>query len=468
MLDGELLVPAILQHWAAFANHQYREFVEVVQRLLKRALPGGLLLRFGCHDHGRKPTGCQVHRHLAMRSKRLGRMPQSRKQKFRAITDADTVAYGELVRFRYAQAAENRTYRPELRLSGLKHHHRPRARFPGGQPFRCESLARSRSVVAELAGHQQTRRGADSHIVNNRSGGRISHRSNGPRMVRTGGQLHLQVICALLRGGFGPAHLHIRKARPLGPAQDRTRTRRRAQHPRPIVRRHSLFGGLAAELFERRKYRPKSYLQQRRMLIAYADVFFYSRQEAGQCHLNGVGAGGKRCRGKAPSAIRQQIQRFSAGLLLGGDQHRGAHLRCAFSVDHHTRNPALILGVRDRQGEDTPQRNQAKNANRSQMHRLHLPCGAWAFAAADFTVKSANGVIVCFARLSVTATSSLYFPGGSDPRVILFSKVSSSPCSGSLFGGTSNFNTGSASFSLSTRNCTEASGLCVLSSTFRL
>ena len=40
--------------------------------------------------------------------------------------------------------------------------------------------------------------------------------------------------------------------------------------------------------------------------------------------------------------------------------------------------------------------------------------------------------MVCLARLSVTATSSLYLPGVREPRVIRFASVSSSPCSRQL------------------------------------
>ncbi len=58
-----------------------------------------------------------------------------------------------------------------------------------------------------------------------------------------------------------------------------------------------------------------------------------------------------------------------------------------------------------------------------------------------------SGVIVCFARLSVTATSSLYFPGPKEPSVTTFWSVISSPCSGIWFGVKSNFFSGSVSFS---------------------
>jgi hypothetical protein len=39
----------------------------------------------------------------------------------------------------------------------------------------------------------------------------------------------------------------------------------------------------------------------------------------------------------------------------------------------------------------------------------------FAFAGDGFTVNSSVGVIVCFAKLSVTDTSSLYLPGAREP-----------------------------------------------------
>src|ERR1700730_9472010 len=147
--------------------------------------------------------------------------------------------------------------------------------------------------------------------------------------------------------------------------------------------------------------------------------------------------------------------------LVRGNNHGGAHLRSPCRIYHQTRDFSGALCGHHWRRDHTPGEAQdhaeANGANHPRIHKAHFACGGG--APVGRTVNSVTGVMVFLVRLSVTETSSLYFPGFSEPRVMMFSSVISSPCKGSLSPPRSYLSTGSFALSMVTRYCTVASAL---------
>src|SRR5271166_48492 len=135
-------------------------------------------------------------------------------------------------------------------------------------------------------------------------------------MVGAGSELHLHMVCALLRRFLNTAQLSIRDERAVGPAKHGSIALRSAQNPGPIIGRYLLIG-LAAQLFEGSKNGAQDYLDKRRALVAHLDVLFHSREKTSQGDLQRVGARGKNRSGESPAVIGENIQRSRAEELLG-------------------------------------------------------------------------------------------------------------------------------------------------------
>src|SRR5580700_9604782 len=126
-------------------------------------------------------------------------------------------------------------------------------------------------------------------------------------MIGAGSELHLHMVCTLLRRFLNTAHLSIRDEWAVSPAKHGSIALRSAQNPGPIIGRYLLIG-MAAQLFEGSKDGAQDHLDEGRAPIAHLNVLFHSREKSGQGDLERIGARGKNRSGESPAIIRENIQ----------------------------------------------------------------------------------------------------------------------------------------------------------------